>query len=174
VAEQLYDALIVWDKQGSLQVTSVSLAFFRQFASSVSTGTYAKGSSTYNTLTTAVKNFADGFIAIVAKYTPSDGSLAEQYVKNTGAPISARHLTWSYASVLTAFAARRGDVPESWGAAGAVVPSVCERGGGVPIGNTVPVTFKISATTVWGGKLIYFPLLLALNLMTFCLQRTYT
>jgi glucoamylase len=69
VAEQLYDALIVWKAQGSLSVTSVSLAFFQQFLPSVTAGTYASSTSTYTTLTAAVKTFADGFIAVHAKYT---------------------------------------------------------------------------------------------------------
>ncbi|KAF9562600.1 glucoamylase G2 [Agrocybe pediades] len=163
VAEQLYDVLIVWDRQGSLEVTNISLAFFRQFSSSVSTGKYAKGSATYKSLTDSVRNFADGFIAVIAKYTPADGSLAEQYVRNTGTPLSARHLTWSYASVLTAAAARSGYVPESWGAKGAVVPTVCERGGGGAIGNTVPVTFKVQASTAWGENIYLTGSLDALN-----------
>ncbi|KAJ3506296.1 hypothetical protein NLJ89_g6948 [Agrocybe chaxingu] len=125
VAEQLYDALIVWNQQGALTVTSTSLAFFRQFSSSVGAGTYTSSSFTFATLTTAVKGFADGFLAINAKYTPSNGALAEQFDRNTGAPLSAVDLTWSYASALTAFAARDGVVPASWGASGLVVPTVC-------------------------------------------------
>jgi glucoamylase len=65
----LYDALIVWKAQGSLSVTSISLAFFQQFSPSVAVGTYASSTSTFSTLTTAVKTFADGFLAIHAKFT---------------------------------------------------------------------------------------------------------
>jgi glucoamylase len=54
-------------------------------------------------------------------------------------------LTWSYASAITAFQARNGTVPASWGASGLTVPSEC-------LTNTVAVTFNVQATTVFGGE----------------------
>ncbi|KAF8158200.1 glucoamylase [Crassisporium funariophilum] len=158
VAEQLYDALIVWKQQGSLTVTSTSLAFFRQFSSTVAAGTFASSTSTFTTLTSAVQTFADGFLAINAKHTPSNGGLAEQFDRNTGTPLSAVDLTWSYASALTAFAARAGTIPASWGAQGLTVPSTCSTsGGGSPGGGggagTVQVTFNVVATTVFGENI---------------------
>lgn len=153
VAEQLYDALYVWKQQSSLNVTSTSLAFFQQLVPSAAVGSYASTSATFTTLTTAVKNYADGFLAIVAKYTPSNGALAEQYTRAAGVPISATDLTWSYAATLTAISARKGVVPDSWGANGLTVPSTCSTGGSGD-GNTVQVTFKVYATTVFGGRMI--------------------
>lgn len=50
------------------------------------------------------------------QFTPADGALAEQYSRNDGMQISARDLTWSYAAFLTAYSARKGVVPASWGA----------------------------------------------------------
>ncbi|KAJ7432802.1 glycoside hydrolase family 15 protein [Mycena galericulata] len=147
VAEQLYDALIAWKAQGSLEVTETSLAFFQQFSSSVAVGTYASSTSTYTTLTSAVKTFADGFLAIHAEYTPSGGGLAEQFDRNTGTPLSAADLTWSYAAALTVFSARAGTVPLSWGAKGLTVPTTCEAG---PPAPTAAVTFNVDATTVEG------------------------
>ncbi|KAL1745320.1 glycoside hydrolase family 15 protein [Schizophyllum fasciatum] len=117
VAEQLYDALTTWDKVGQVDVTSTSLAFFKQFSDSIAEGTYKKDSDEYSTLTKAVKDWADGFIEIIAKNTPEDGSLAEQINKDSGEPASALDLTWSYASAVSAFRARDGFVPPSWGAA---------------------------------------------------------
>lgn len=155
-AEQLYDALTVWDAQGSLNVTNVSVAFFQQFAPTVTAGTYPASSTTYGTLTAAIRAYADGFVAVVAKYTPSNGGLAEQYTRAGGTPISAADLTWSYAAALTAFSAREGFTPESWGAKGLSAPASCNTnsggGGGGGSGNTVAVTFNVQATTVWGGK----------------------
>lgn len=148
VAEQLYDALQVWSNQQSLTVSSTSLAFFRTFSSGVNTGTYAASSSTYTTLTSAIKTYADGFIAVVAKYTPADGALAEQYHRNDGHPLSARDLTWSYAAALTAFQARSGFVPASWGAQG--LNSTCL--------SSVSITFNVQATTVFGGSFVSFRL----------------
>jgi glucoamylase len=147
VAEQLYDAIIVWKAEKKIAVTSTSLAFFRQFASTVAEGTYASDSATYTTLLDAVTAFADGFIEIIAKYTPADGALAEQYHRSTGAQLSAKDLTWSYAAILTANAARDGHAQESWGAAGLTAPATC----GGNQGPTVGVTFNVRAETVWGG-----------------------
>jgi len=147
VAEQLYDALIVWTQRGSLTVTSTSLPFFSQFLSSVTPGTYASSTPTFATLTSAVRTFADGFLAINAKHTPANGGLAEQFDRNNGFALSAVDLTWSYASALTAFAARKGVAPASWGAQGLVVPTVCNRNPG----PTVQVTFNVVATTQFGG-----------------------
>lgn len=146
VAEQLYDALIVWNQQKSLTVTSTSLAFFRQFAPSVAAGTFASTTSTFTTITSAVKTFADGFLAINAKFTPSNGGLSEQFDKGTGAPLSAADLTWSYASALTVFAARKGTVPASWGAQGLTIPTGTCAGG-----PTIQATFNVVATTQFGG-----------------------
>jgi glucoamylase len=128
-------------------VTSTSLDFFRQFASSIDPGTYPSNSSEYSQLTSAIKSFANGFVEIAAKYTPSDGGLAEQFDKSTGYPLSALDLTWSYASVLTAAAAYAGVKPPSWGAKGLTVPSTC-----VPnTGPQVSATFNVNATTIFGG-----------------------
>ncbi|KAJ7784273.1 glucoamylase [Mycena metata] len=150
VAEQLYDALIVWKAQGSLDVTAISLPFFQQFDADVAVGTYAASTGTFSTLTAAVQSFADGFLAIHAKYTPSNGGLAEQFDRNNGTALSAVDLTWSYAAALTVFSARAGTTPDSWGAADVVVPSVCESNGGGSGGDTIPVTFNVVATTVEG------------------------
>ncbi|PBK75128.1 glucoamylase [Armillaria solidipes] len=152
VAEQLYDAIIVWKQTGTIEVTSISLAFFQQFSSSVTTGVYASSTTTYGDLLSAVQTFADGFLAINAKYTPSDGGLAEQYSRSNGAPLSAVDLTWSYAATLTAFGARAGVVSASWGASGLTVPSSCSTSSGGN-GGTVSVTFNEFATTVFGENI---------------------
>jgi hypothetical protein len=131
-------------------VTSTSLDFFRQFAPSISPGTYLSSSSEFPQLTNAIKIFADGFVEIAAKYTPSNGGLAEQFNNSTGLPTSAVDLTWSYASVLTAAAAYAGTIPTSWGAKGLIVPKTC-----VP--NPLPqisVTFNVNATTQFGGTFV--------------------
>lgn len=125
-AEQLYDALIVWKSQGFIQVTSTSLAFFKDLDSSVATGTYQSGSSTYTTLVDAVTAYADGYVNVVATYAAPNGSLSEQFEKSNGSPLSAYDLTWSYAAFLSAAARRAGTVPPSWvGASGNVVPGTC-------------------------------------------------
>jgi glucoamylase len=102
-----------------------------------------------------VKIFADSFVAVVAKYTPSGGGLAEQYSRSNGVPVSAVDLTWSYAALLTTVGARQGVVPPSWGAKGLTVPATCTRSGGGG-GGTVAVTLKVQATTTFGGESFTF------------------
>jgi len=126
-AELLYDAANVFDKVGSLAVTSISKAFFAQFQSSVAVGTYNKvrqartllclfrssrvllqGSSTYGTLTSGMRTMADGFMQIVESHSFTNASLSEEFDASTGYSRGARDLTWSYAAYLTASLARAG------------------------------------------------------------------
>jgi glucoamylase len=125
-AEQLYAAIYQWQHIGSLTVDSVSLPFFRALVPSVAAGTYASTSATYTSIIDAVATYADDFIAVVQKYTPADGALAEQFGRANGAPLSARDLTWSYAAFLTTVERRDGVVPPGWGEPGSNdVPDVC-------------------------------------------------
>ncbi|KAK4122603.1 carbohydrate-binding module family 20 protein [Parathielavia appendiculata] len=130
-AEQLYDAIYVWKKQGSVTITQLSLPFFKDLLPSITPGTYSSSSPsspTFQTILDAVLAYADGFIDIAAKYTPQDGYLAEQYDRSTGAPLSAAHLTWSYSAFLTAAERRAGIVPSGWSATnGRTLPSTCSR-----------------------------------------------
>ncbi|KAF7977563.1 hypothetical protein HWV62_3364 [Athelia sp. TMB] len=148
VAEQLYDALHTWSSIGSLSITSTSLPFFKTFLSSAAVGTYASSTSTYSTLTSAIQTYADGFVNIVAEYTPSNGGLAEQFSRTNGAPLSALDLTWSYASALTAFEARNSTTFKSWGAKGLTAAASCQTGPAA-----VAVTFVVDATTVLGENI---------------------
>ena len=43
----------------------------------------------------------DAFMATVRDLIPADGSMSEQVDRTTGAPTSARHLTWSYAAFVS-------------------------------------------------------------------------
>jgi glucoamylase len=129
------------------------LPFFQSIYSSAAVGTYASSTSTFTSITSAVQTFADGFVAVVAKYTPSGGGLSEQYDKSSGTPTSAIDLTWSYAAAVTAFEARAGKTFASWGAKGLTLPSSCSSSGGGGGGGTVAVTFKVYATTVYGENI---------------------
>lgn len=125
-AEVLYSALYQWEKLGSITVDALSLPFFNDLLPSLATGTYAKDSESYTSIIRAVRAYADDFVAVVQQYTPPDGSLDEQYDRNTGVPRSARDLTWSYAAFLTAVERRDGVVPPTWGEPAAnKVPDVC-------------------------------------------------
>jgi glucoamylase len=49
----------------------------------------------------------DAFMATIKDFTPVDGHLAEQFDRTTGAPASARDLTWSYAAFVSTARTRR-------------------------------------------------------------------
>ena len=49
----------------------------------------------------------DAFLETVRAFTPEDGALSEQIDRVSGAQLSAKHLTWSYAGFITAHTARK-------------------------------------------------------------------
>ena len=146
-AEQLYDALYTWNKLGSLSITTTSLSFFQALYSSAAVGTYAASTSTYASIVAAVKTYADDYVAIVETYAASNGSMAEQFDRDTGAQLSARDLTWSYAALLTAKLRRDALVPKPWGETGASsVPGVCSA-------TSALGTYSTASTTSWPASL---------------------
>ena len=52
----------------------------------------------------------DSIMRAVRTFTPASGALPEQLDRQSGAPASARNLTWSYAAFITAYYARRSGV----------------------------------------------------------------
>ncbi|SPO29368.1 related to Glucoamylase precursor [Ustilago trichophora] len=100
-AEVLNTAVSVANTRGSLSVTSTSLPFYRQFSSSAATGTFSSGSSQYTALTSGMKAMANGFVNIVNSHSWPNGSLNEEFNRNTGFNQGARDLTWSYAAFVS-------------------------------------------------------------------------
>ncbi|KAL8820731.1 MAG: hypothetical protein Q9223_001119 [Gallowayella weberi] len=161
-AEQLYDALYQIRRAGFLVVDSISLPFFRDLDPSIATGKYSASSKVYGNITSAIQNYADGYVGVVRRYIPSDGSLTEQLSRNDGHPLSATDLTWSYASFLTAVARRSSIVPASWGASTASTPpATCSATSApgsytpAPVDctsnvSTVAVTFNVREPTIYG------------------------
>ncbi|KAK7183443.1 hypothetical protein DPSP01_010550 [Paraphaeosphaeria sporulosa] len=149
-AEQLYAAVYQWNTIGSITVDSVSLPFFKDLLPSITTGTYASSSATFASIVSAVKTYGDGYVAVVQKYTPANGGLAEQFDKSSGSPLSAVDLTWSYAAFLTATDRRSGSVGPSWGEkSNNVPPTSCTA----PPSCNVQVTFNERVTTAYGDNI---------------------
>lgn len=167
-AEQLYDALYQWEKIGAITVTPISLPFFRVFCAEIKAGTYQSSYSTYKRITRAIRKYADGYLSIAKKYTPEDGALAEQFNRDTGIPLSAVDLTWSYASFLSATDRRAGRVPAAWDEASSIfLPGTCvassERGEyhpptkstpcATPTPTSIAVTFNVLKSTIFGQNI---------------------
>lgn len=143
VAEQLYFAIAGWKAAGSITIDEVSADFFKDVYPDAAAGDYDADSDEFAAITDAVAALADGYLSVVQKYTPEDGAMAEQFGKEDGEPLSAKDLTWSYAALLTAKAAREGKLPPSWGAAKATkVPESCED-------TSATGTYESATATAW-------------------------
>lgn len=113
-AEQLFDALITWDLLGELQVTDVSLKFFRQFEQDIKVGTYRKGSDMYENLTDAITNWAEKTVLFVADHTPDDYVLTMAMDRQSADPVGPRGTLHCLVSVLSVHDAYHGLIPPSW------------------------------------------------------------
>ncbi|KAI9431007.1 Six-hairpin glycosidase-like protein [Lactarius psammicola] len=114
-AEQLYDALMTWDLIGYIEVTPVSLKFWKQFDSRVQVMTYRKGSPGYKVLTDYVRKWANKIVLQLAKATPDDYVLVMCVDKETGGPYGPRGMIRSFAAALRIIDAFKGMIPPSWG-----------------------------------------------------------
>jgi glucoamylase len=169
-AEFLYDAVAQWKARHSLVVDETSLSFFKDLYPDVTVREYKSGNanSPFAQIMNAITAYADSFVAVVEKYTPADGSLSEQFNRDTGVPLSANDLTWSYASFVTMAERRAGQYPESWDTrkitpppavcAGTSTPGVYApaTAAGAPnqtVTCTVSINFNVNATTYFGENI---------------------
>jgi len=131
----------------------------------MSSGGRGSPSSNFSDILTAMTTYADGFVSVVEKYTPSNGSYSEQYNRTTGEQLSAYDLTWSFASFVTMAQRRAGQYPASWNSrAASAIPNTCANSSaigtyapataaGAPTLSTactVQVTFNVNASTTFG------------------------
>lgn len=66
----------------------------------------APGAVAGASVATLARERGDAFLRTVQAFTPCGGELSEQFDRTTGAQTSARHLSWSYAALITAVASR--------------------------------------------------------------------
>ncbi|TVY86551.1 Glucoamylase P [Lachnellula willkommii] len=171
-AEFLYDAVAQWKARHNLFVDETSLAFFKDLYPAVQVRQYNSGNahSPFVEIMDAVTAYADSFVAVAEKYIPANGSLAEQFNRDTGAPLSAIDLTWSYAAFVTMSQRRSGRFPRSWGSRNAFTPpATCSTSSLSTKGIYVPATaagapnvtsscqvnvvFNVNASTYFGENL---------------------
>ncbi|KAL1593749.1 hypothetical protein SLS60_010481 [Paraconiothyrium brasiliense] len=177
VAEQLYDAVQQWSTINTITIDDTSLAFWQSVYPSAQTGTYTKGGyADFTKIIDAVLAYADGFVETALEYAPENGALAEQYSREDGTPLSARDLTWSYASFVTMRGARLAATSDyaqvpSWGAPtspqipdtctpssvkGTYAPAVAAGAPSDAAACTYIVTFNLNATTFYGENIYLF------------------
>ncbi|KAG8699843.1 Glucoamylase, intracellular sporulation-specific [Ceratobasidium sp. 394] len=94
-------ALIEFVSAGKIEITNVSLPFFKQFAD-VKTGTLSKGDDKYNTVLVGMRNWSNGFYTILRRFQGPGGVLYEQFGRISGLPQGAPNLTWSFGAFANA------------------------------------------------------------------------
>jgi glucoamylase len=117
-AEFLYDAVHQIKRSGSLTIDSDSLSFFQDLSPGIKVGTYT--GQMMASILANMTSYADGFVAAVQEYLPTNGTISEQFNRTTGESTSAGKLTWSFASFITMARRRAGDYPIPWGATNAL------------------------------------------------------
>ncbi|KAH6722791.1 1, 4-alpha-D-glucan glucohydrolase [Leptodontidium sp. MPI-SDFR-AT-0119] len=169
-AEFLYDAVAQWKARHVLYVDSTSLSFFQDLYPDVTIRQYNSGNanSPFAKIMDAVTAYADSFVAIAQKYTPADGALAEQFNRDTGVPLSAADLTWSYAAFVSMAERRAGQFPPSWGSRqitpspatcagtstpGLYIPATAAGAPNVTTSCQINIVFNVNATTYFGENI---------------------
>ena len=79
---------MTWDLLGELQITDLSLKFFRQFDKNVNIGAYKKGSEVYESLTYALTSWAERLLLFLSEHTPEDYVLTMAIDRTTGLPVT--------------------------------------------------------------------------------------
>ena len=125
-SEQIFDALLTWDLIGELQVTDVSLKFFRQFDQKIKTGTYSKGSEIYESLTDSITNWAENTLLFLADHMPDDYVLSMVFDKVTWKPVGPRGNAHALVAALGVYDAYNGFVPPSWAHGGRFPNGSCD------------------------------------------------
>ena len=100
---------------GYIEVTPVSLKFWKLFDDNISVMTYRKGTAGYKALTDHVRKWANKIILQLVKATPDDYVLVECIDKETGGPYGPRGMIRSLAAALGVIDAYKGLIPPNWG-----------------------------------------------------------
>lgn len=103
---------------GKLEVTKVSLKFFRQFDKTIKIGTYPKVSGTYSKLTTTIRAWAQKTLLSLKPRTPPDLILPLVMNNRTGEPMvppaGPNGALRSQVAVLGVHNAYNNVIPPSW------------------------------------------------------------
>ncbi|KAG1465956.1 hypothetical protein G6F46_001512 [Rhizopus delemar] len=105
-AELYYLAIEEW-KQKGIEINKVNKPFFERIAP-FDYGTYAPNSDQWQQIISKVSTEADKFLATVQFHQQANGSMSEQFNRNTGRMQGARDLTWSHAAFISAVKAKEG------------------------------------------------------------------
>jgi glucoamylase len=105
---------MTWDLLGELQITDLSLKFFRQFDQNVKIGTYEKGSEVYERLTYVLTSWAERTLLFLAEHMPEDYVLTMAIDRTTGLPVGPRGTIHCVVAAISVYDAYNGLIPPSW------------------------------------------------------------
>ncbi|KAK6543641.1 glycoside hydrolase 15 protein [Orbilia ellipsospora] len=109
MAELFYNAAAAYTAAGTITVTPTSEKFWKYFAppaDATLNRKYTNGSHTFKEMVRALQGWGDMWMRTVQHWAPADGRFPEEFDRETGQSVGAADLTWSYASFITAGAAR--------------------------------------------------------------------
>jgi glucoamylase len=110
-AEYYFVCANTWEKQGKIVLTNLNVPVFRALRAytggALQPGTtLSAGDPRFTSIVQALRVAGDDMLRRVHFHSDSSGSISEQFNRYSGYMQSAANLTWSYASILTAFGAR--------------------------------------------------------------------
>ena len=110
-AEILYRSSSHFSSTSKITITSISLPFYKSLLASssldVNEGTFGPSDALFHSIVERLKLVGDQFLAVVRRHVDGEGSMSEQFDKETGFMTGARDLTWSYGAFLKAVRARK-------------------------------------------------------------------
>lgn len=110
-AEILYRSAAHFSTSANLTITSRALPFYESLLASsdmeVSAGTFGPGDVLYTSVVSKLRSVGDDFLEVVKTHVDAEGSMSEQFDRQTGYMRGARDLTWSYGAFLGAVRARK-------------------------------------------------------------------
>lgn len=110
-AQQMYAAAHSLRRAKNITVTEISEQFYQQFLPSASADSmFLASDRDYDTILSGMRALGDSFLATVRHFAATNGSLSEQYNRDTGIPQGARDLTWSYGAFISAVQQRRNEL----------------------------------------------------------------
>ena len=110
-AEILYRTSSHFSSISNLTISSTSLPFYKSLLASssldVNEGTYGPSDALFHSVVERLGLVGDQFLSVVKRHVDAEGSMSEQFDRETGSMTGARDLTWSYGAFLQAVRARK-------------------------------------------------------------------
>jgi len=109
MAELFYNAAAAFTAIDKITVTPTTENFWKYFAppaDATLNRQYSSRSHTFKEMVRALQGWGDMWMRTVKYWAPADGRFPEEFDREDGRGVGAKDLTWSYASFITAGAAR--------------------------------------------------------------------